>query len=127
MTSARSCGQPNIGRTACPEGLPILITNKLTSIASSTSKAEEINLHGNGTGPYVQDQFVPGDPIKILRKNGSPDRVESRLVPEAGYELDTFRVSGIPRHLGLDLLRSLAQAATGFARPRQLLYSGPPH
>ena len=25
---------------------------------------------------------------------GTPDRVESRLVPEAGYELDTFRVSG---------------------------------
>ena len=28
---------------------------------------------------------------------GSPDRVEARLVPEAGFELDTFRVSGLPR------------------------------
>ncbi len=27
---------------------------------------------------------------------GSPDRVEARLVPEAGFELDTFRVSGLP-------------------------------
>jgi UDP-N-acetylglucosamine--N-acetylmuramyl-(pentapeptide) pyrophosphoryl-undecaprenol N-acetylglucosamine transferase len=41
---------------------------------------------------------------------GSPDRVESRLVPEAGYELDTFAVSGFPRRLGLDLLRSLWRA-----------------
>ena len=40
---------------------------------------------------------------------GSPDRVESRLVPEAGFELDTFPISGLPRRIGLDLLRALAQ------------------
>jgi UDP-N-acetylglucosamine--N-acetylmuramyl-(pentapeptide) pyrophosphoryl-undecaprenol N-acetylglucosamine transferase len=28
---------------------------------------------------------------------GSPDRVEAQLVPDAGYELDTFRISGFPR------------------------------
>jgi len=42
---------------------------------------------------------------------GSPDRVEARLVPEAGFELDTFRVSGLPRRPGLALLRALGQAA----------------
>jgi UDP-N-acetylglucosamine--N-acetylmuramyl-(pentapeptide) pyrophosphoryl-undecaprenol N-acetylglucosamine transferase len=41
---------------------------------------------------------------------GSPDRVESQLVPEAGFELDTFPISGFPRRLGLGLLRSLWQA-----------------
>ena len=41
---------------------------------------------------------------------GSPDRVESRLVPEAGFELDTFAVSGFPRRIGLGLVRSLSQA-----------------
>ncbi len=41
---------------------------------------------------------------------GSPDRVESRLVPEAGFELDTFSISGFPRRLGIDLLRSAARA-----------------
>src|SRR5213080_2908056 len=30
---------------------------------------------------------------------GSPDRVEAQLVPEAGYELDTFRIAGLPRSL----------------------------
>jgi UDP-N-acetylglucosamine--N-acetylmuramyl-(pentapeptide) pyrophosphoryl-undecaprenol N-acetylglucosamine transferase len=41
---------------------------------------------------------------------GSPDRVESRLVPEAGYELDTFSISGFPRRPGADLLRALGRA-----------------
>lgn len=43
---------------------------------------------------------------------GSADRVESLLVPEAGFELDTFRVSGIPRTIGVSLLRSVRQAGT---------------
>jgi UDP-N-acetylglucosamine--N-acetylmuramyl-(pentapeptide) pyrophosphoryl-undecaprenol N-acetylglucosamine transferase len=41
---------------------------------------------------------------------GSPGRVESRLVPEAGFELDTFAVSGFPRRIGLGLLQALARA-----------------
>jgi UDP-N-acetylglucosamine--N-acetylmuramyl-(pentapeptide) pyrophosphoryl-undecaprenol N-acetylglucosamine transferase len=41
---------------------------------------------------------------------GSPDRVEARLVPEAGYEFDAFRSSGLPRRPGADLVRSLATA-----------------
>jgi UDP-N-acetylglucosamine--N-acetylmuramyl-(pentapeptide) pyrophosphoryl-undecaprenol N-acetylglucosamine transferase len=41
---------------------------------------------------------------------GSPDRVESRLVPEAGFELDTFAVSGFPRRAGLGLVRAFSQA-----------------
>src|SRR6266536_2690297 len=42
---------------------------------------------------------------------GSPDRVEARLVPEAGYELDTFRSSGLPRRAGVGLARALVTAA----------------
>jgi UDP-N-acetylglucosamine--N-acetylmuramyl-(pentapeptide) pyrophosphoryl-undecaprenol N-acetylglucosamine transferase len=38
---------------------------------------------------------------------GSPERAEARLVPEAGFELDTFRVSGLPRQPGAALLRAL--------------------
>lgn len=41
---------------------------------------------------------------------GSPDRVESLLVPEAGFPLDTFAVSGLPRRPGLDLLRAVVRA-----------------
>jgi UDP-N-acetylglucosamine--N-acetylmuramyl-(pentapeptide) pyrophosphoryl-undecaprenol N-acetylglucosamine transferase len=46
---------------------------------------------------------------------GSPDRAEARLVPDAGFELDTFRVSGLPRKPGVAqvraALRSLAAPA----------------
>src|SRR5215211_5660946 len=41
---------------------------------------------------------------------GSPDRVEARLVPEAGFEFDTFEISGLPRRPGVQLLRALVQA-----------------
>jgi len=41
---------------------------------------------------------------------GSPGPVESRLVPEAGFELDTFPVSGFPRRIGLDLGQALIRA-----------------
>jgi UDP-N-acetylglucosamine--N-acetylmuramyl-(pentapeptide) pyrophosphoryl-undecaprenol N-acetylglucosamine transferase len=42
---------------------------------------------------------------------GSPDRVEAQLVPEAGYQLDTFRVAGFPRRPSMALAQSLALAA----------------
>jgi UDP-N-acetylglucosamine--N-acetylmuramyl-(pentapeptide) pyrophosphoryl-undecaprenol N-acetylglucosamine transferase len=46
---------------------------------------------------------------------GSPDRVEAQLVPDAGYELDTFRISGLPRRPSVQLARSLLLAG---AAPR---------
>jgi UDP-N-acetylglucosamine--N-acetylmuramyl-(pentapeptide) pyrophosphoryl-undecaprenol N-acetylglucosamine transferase len=42
---------------------------------------------------------------------GSPDRVEARLVPELGYEFDSFAVSGLPRRPGLELVRAAGRAA----------------
>ena len=42
---------------------------------------------------------------------GSRGRVESRLVPEAGFELDTFAISGLPRKVGLDLFPALIRTA----------------
>jgi UDP-N-acetylglucosamine--N-acetylmuramyl-(pentapeptide) pyrophosphoryl-undecaprenol N-acetylglucosamine transferase len=41
---------------------------------------------------------------------GSPDRIEARLVPEAGYELDTFRISGLPRRPTPALARAILLA-----------------
>jgi UDP-N-acetylglucosamine--N-acetylmuramyl-(pentapeptide) pyrophosphoryl-undecaprenol N-acetylglucosamine transferase len=42
---------------------------------------------------------------------GSPDRIEARLVPEAGFELDTFEISGLPRRPSPALARTLLLAA----------------
>jgi UDP-N-acetylglucosamine--N-acetylmuramyl-(pentapeptide) pyrophosphoryl-undecaprenol N-acetylglucosamine transferase len=41
---------------------------------------------------------------------GSPDRAEAKLVPDAGYELDTFRISGLPRRPGPALAHALLLA-----------------
>jgi UDP-N-acetylglucosamine--N-acetylmuramyl-(pentapeptide) pyrophosphoryl-undecaprenol N-acetylglucosamine transferase len=42
---------------------------------------------------------------------GSPERSEARLVPEAGFEFDSFGVSGLPRRPGPALVRALWRAA----------------
>jgi UDP-N-acetylglucosamine--N-acetylmuramyl-(pentapeptide) pyrophosphoryl-undecaprenol N-acetylglucosamine transferase len=41
---------------------------------------------------------------------GPPDRIEARLVSEAGFELDTFRISGLPRRPGAAQLRAILLA-----------------
>ena len=58
---------------------------------------------------------------------GSPDRVEARLVPAAGYELDTFEISGFPRRPSLALLRSLIRAGRAPRACRAILERRRPH
>jgi UDP-N-acetylglucosamine--N-acetylmuramyl-(pentapeptide) pyrophosphoryl-undecaprenol N-acetylglucosamine transferase len=52
---------------------------------------------------------------------GSPDRVEARLVPDAGYELDTFRVTGLPRRPSVALARALLLAGSAPIACRRIL------
>ncbi|HEX7255087.1 MAG TPA: UDP-N-acetylglucosamine--N-acetylmuramyl-(pentapeptide) pyrophosphoryl-undecaprenol N-acetylglucosamine transferase [Gaiellaceae bacterium] len=52
---------------------------------------------------------------------GSPDRVEARLVPEAGFEFDPFRISGLPRRPGIELARSLFRAGGAVRESRRIL------
>ena len=47
---------------------------------------------------------------------GSPDRVEAQLVPDAGYELDTFRISGFPRQPSPRSSRALCPGGRRAAR-----------
>ena len=58
---------------------------------------------------------------------GSPDRVEARLVPAAGYELDTFEISGFPRKPSVALLRSLIRAGRAPRACREILERRRPH
>ena len=52
---------------------------------------------------------------------GSPDRVEARLVPEAGFELDSFPISGLPRRPGVELVRSIVRAGGAVRESRRIL------
>jgi len=58
---------------------------------------------------------------------GSPDRAEARLVPEAGFELDTFRVSGLPRRPSVALLRALMVAGAAPKACGRILERRRPH
>jgi len=67
-----------------------------------------------GTAGHVRPALAVAEALRergvTVTFAGSPDRVESHLVPEAGFELDTFSISGFPRRLGIELVRSLARA-----------------
>jgi UDP-N-acetylglucosamine--N-acetylmuramyl-(pentapeptide) pyrophosphoryl-undecaprenol N-acetylglucosamine transferase len=52
---------------------------------------------------------------------GSPDRAEARLVPDAGFELDTFRVSGLPRQPGVAQARAALHALSAPAACDRIL------
>jgi UDP-N-acetylglucosamine--N-acetylmuramyl-(pentapeptide) pyrophosphoryl-undecaprenol N-acetylglucosamine transferase len=58
---------------------------------------------------------------------GSPDRVEAQLVPEAGFELDTFRISGLPRRPSVALARALLLAGSAPRACRRILRARKPH
>ncbi len=54
-----------------------------------------------GTAGHVLPSLAVAEALRargvLVTFAGSPDRVEARLVPEAGYELDTFEIAGFPR------------------------------
>jgi UDP-N-acetylglucosamine--N-acetylmuramyl-(pentapeptide) pyrophosphoryl-undecaprenol N-acetylglucosamine transferase len=58
---------------------------------------------------------------------GSPDRIEARLVPEAGYELDTYRISGLPRRPSPALARALLLLARAPRACARILAARRPH
>src|SRR5262245_27461055 len=68
-----------------------------------------------GTAGHVRPALAVADALRargaLVTLAGSPGRVESPVVPEAGCVLDTFPVSGLPRRPGLAQLRALARAA----------------
>jgi UDP-N-acetylglucosamine--N-acetylmuramyl-(pentapeptide) pyrophosphoryl-undecaprenol N-acetylglucosamine transferase len=78
-----------------------------------------------GTGGHVAPSIAVAEALSSrgvrVTFAGSPDRLEAQLVPEAGFELDPFRVSGFPREPSLALLRSLALAGRAPFACREIL------
>ena len=73
-----------------------------------------------GTAGHIRPALAVGEALRARGATvtfaGSPDRVESRLVPEAGFELDTFEISGFPRKPSLELVRALVAGRQGAVR-----------
>src|SRR5712691_7086938 len=67
-----------------------------------------------GTAGHVRPALAVAEALRArgvtVTFAGAPDRVESRLVPEAGFELDTFSISGLPRRPSVELLRAVVRA-----------------
>src|ERR1044071_2201236 len=63
-----------------------------------------------GTAGHVLPALAVADELQSRGVHvtfaGSPDRAEAQLVPDAGYELDTFRVEGLPRRPSVALVRA---------------------
>src|SRR3954471_23436536 len=72
-----------------------------------------------GTAGHVLPSLAIAEALRarglLVSFAGSPDRIEARLVPEAGYEFDAFRISGLPRRPGVAQLRAMITAG---AAPR---------
>jgi UDP-N-acetylglucosamine--N-acetylmuramyl-(pentapeptide) pyrophosphoryl-undecaprenol N-acetylglucosamine transferase len=58
---------------------------------------------------------------------GTSDRVESRLVPEAGFPLDTFPVTGLPRRPSAAQLRAAWRASAAPSHCLRILARRRPH
>jgi UDP-N-acetylglucosamine--N-acetylmuramyl-(pentapeptide) pyrophosphoryl-undecaprenol N-acetylglucosamine transferase len=84
-----------------------------------------------GTAGHVLPALAIADALRergaAVTFAGSPERIEARLVPEAGYEFDPFRVSGFPRRPGPALARALARAAAAPAACARILARRRPH
>src|SRR5437763_4897294 len=78
-----------------------------------------------GTGGHVLPSLAVAEALSArgvrVTFAGSPDRVEARLVPEAGFELDTFRISGLPRRPSVALVRALLLAGAAPRACRRIL------
>jgi UDP-N-acetylglucosamine--N-acetylmuramyl-(pentapeptide) pyrophosphoryl-undecaprenol N-acetylglucosamine transferase len=84
-----------------------------------------------GTAGHVLPALAVGDALRERGADvtfaGSPERVEARLVPEAGFELDTYRVVGFPRRPGIELARALLLAARATREAGRILARRRPH
>jgi UDP-N-acetylglucosamine--N-acetylmuramyl-(pentapeptide) pyrophosphoryl-undecaprenol N-acetylglucosamine transferase len=80
----------------------------------SESSKLVVVIAAGGTAGHIRPALAVGEALRAhgatVTFAGSPDRVESRLVPEAGFELDTFEISGFPRKPSLELLQAVVRA-----------------
>ena len=69
--------------------LPMILTTKETGIVPEGATAEDLRLHGVGTGPYMYDSFEPGtDYVRVV---ANPDYWQEGLPKAACLEIRTIQ------------------------------------
>ncbi len=84
-----------------------------------------------GTGGHINPALAIADMIKLKYPDaeflfvGTPDGMEARLVPQAGYRLETMKVAGFQRQLSLENIgrnfKALAYLATSGKRAGEII------
>lgn len=93
----------------------------------STRKESRILLAGGGTGGHVYPAIAIANAIMKRRPDtvisfaGSPDRIEWRLVPEAGYAIHPITVQGLQRKLSLRNLMLPLKVVRGIKESSDLI------
>src|SRR3954466_10143272 len=85
--------------------------SSLTSLAAMEPKSQlRCVIAAGGTAGHVMPSLAVARALSArgvqVSFAGSPGRMEARLVPEAGYEFDPFRISGLPRRPGVAQVRA---------------------
>lgn len=81
---------------------------------------------GGGTGGHLYPALAVADAVRMLAPGldilfvGTPDRLEARVVPEAGYRFHAIAARGLSRR-PLEALAALVQLAGAVAKARALL------
>ncbi len=78
-----------------------------------------------GTGGHLYPAFAIADALRARGDDvlfvGTRDRLEARLVPAAGYRLETIAAHPLRRRLSIDLVRTVAANAAGFFQALRVL------
>lgn len=84
-----------------------------------------------GTGGHINPALAIADMIKLKYPDaeflfvGTPDGMEAKLVPQAGYRLETMKVAGFQRQLSLENIgrnfKALAYLATSGKRAGEII------
>ena len=82
---------------------------------------------GGGTAGHINpalaiaDKIKSEDPGAVIEYVGTPDSMESRLVPNAGYGFHAVKVRGFRRKLSLDNIDAAIKAVTSVAHAKKII------
>ena len=80
---------------------------------------------GGGTGGHIYPALAVADRLKKLGWEvlyiGSDFRLESEIVPEAGFKFESIPVMSLPRKISFDIIYSIKENLKGLFKSYQII------